>query len=80
MTLQEIFDIISANIAANAGSLKLAPDTISSPEITELFDKYLLNTDLVIDDAIPLLNTNSVSPVYVLICIAVAPAAMFRLS
>jgi len=61
MTLQEIFDIISAKIAANAGSLKLAPDTISSPEITELFDKYLLNTDLVIDDAIPLLNTNSVT-------------------
>ncbi|WP_295793753.1 LysM domain-containing protein [Mucilaginibacter sp.] len=61
MTLQEIFDIISANIAANEGSLKLAPDTISSPEITELFDKYLLNTDLVIDDAVPLLNAGSVT-------------------
>jgi hypothetical protein len=61
MTLQEIFDIINANILANGGTLKLAPQTISSPEITELFDKYLLNSDLIVDEASVILNSANVT-------------------
>gem|GEM_PF-1507749 len=61
MTLEEILNILNANIAANNGTLKLAPQTISSPEISELFDKYLLNEDLVIDEAAATLNASSVT-------------------
>lgn len=61
MTLQEIYDIIDKNIQANGGSLMLAPDTISSPEITAIFDAYLLNEDLVIDEAVATLNEVSVT-------------------
>ncbi len=61
MTLQEIFDILNANIQANGGTLMLAPGTISSPEIAAIFDAYLLNEDLVVDEAAPVLNDTSVT-------------------
>src|SRR5258708_37093878 len=61
MTLEEIFKILDDNIKANDGTLMLAPQTISSPEITELFDKYLLNEDLIVNDAVPALNASNVT-------------------
>ena len=61
MTLQEIYDIVNANIQANDGSLKLAPGTVSSPEITAIFDAYLLNEDLVVDKAVPTLHETAVT-------------------
>jgi LysM repeat protein len=60
MTLEEIQNILAANIAANNGTLRLAPQTVSSPEITDLFNKYLLNEELVIDDAKVSLNADNV--------------------
>lgn len=61
MTLEEIFTILQDNIAANDGSLVLSPETISSPSITEVFNKYLLNSELIISDAVPTLNANDVT-------------------
>jgi len=61
MTLQEIFDILNQNIAANGGTLKLSADTISSPEITEIFNDYLLNQDLIVEQAVTALNATNVT-------------------
>ncbi|HVW98212.1 MAG TPA: LysM peptidoglycan-binding domain-containing protein [Mucilaginibacter sp.] len=61
MTLEEIFSILTDNIAANNGTLRLSSQTISSPEITEIFDKYLLNEELVVEKAVPVLNADSVT-------------------
>lgn len=55
MTLQEIYDKLVANIQENGGTLKLSPGLISSPEITRLFDDYLLNKNLEIKNAQPAL-------------------------
>lgn len=61
MTLQEIFNILQANIQSNGGALKLAKDTIVSAEITDIFDKYLLNQELIIKNAIPELHEENVT-------------------
>jgi len=61
MTLEEIFTILTENINANNGTLKLASQTISSSEITDIFDKYLLNEDLIIEKAVPLLSATHVT-------------------
>jgi hypothetical protein len=61
MTLQEIFDILNENIAANNGTLKLSPQTISSTEISAIFEEYLLGQDLVVDNAVTALNAKNVT-------------------
>src|SRR4051812_12873167 len=61
MTLEKILEILEANIKANGGTLKLSPQTISSPGITEIFDKYLLNDYLIVEEAVPVLNAQSVT-------------------
>ncbi|MGN6396191.1 MAG: LysM peptidoglycan-binding domain-containing protein [Mucilaginibacter sp.] len=59
MTLQEIYELLNANI--HDGTLTLSPGLISSPEIDEIFKKYLLDKDLVIKEAKTELNTTSVT-------------------
>src|SRR3546814_14804225 len=61
MTLKFISDTLNQNIEDNAGTLKLATDTISSAQITALFDQYLLHGDLIIINAVINEDTESVT-------------------
>ncbi|MGB8192127.1 MAG: LysM domain-containing protein, partial [Chitinophagaceae bacterium] len=61
MTLQEIFNILEKNISDNGGTLKLSSTLIPSPGITKIFNEYLLNKDLEVLKAVPVLNAESVT-------------------
>src|SRR3546814_7970075 len=61
MTLKCISDTLNQNIEDNAGTRKLATDTISSAQITALFDQYLLHGDLIIINAVINEDTESVT-------------------